>query len=86
MAIVHYQRLLFPSKSDIIENDFQSQSLSISGRLAGVNGFLCERFLLSFPANLARRQESVPAKTCSRLISFTPLVYPRCAGVKTLAD
>jgi hypothetical protein len=59
-----------------------------------VNGFLCE-CLPSSPVALApgqRRQKSGPAKTCDcdqnvrLLISFVPLVYPRCAGVKTLAD
>jgi hypothetical protein len=61
---------------------------SIGGRLIGVNGFLCECF-----AFLACRAGSGPTPSEKRagqnvrlLISFAPLVYPRCAAVKTLAD
>lgn len=66
---------------------FKISLVSIGGRLIGVNGFLCE-CLLSSPAALApghRRQKS-GRPNGQLLISFTPLVYPRCAGVKTLAD
>jgi hypothetical protein len=87
---------IYPSHSDrsgIIfqdssENDFQNQLLSISGRLAGVNEFLRERFC--FPRlslwDPATPTEKRASENAPRLISFVPLVYPRSAGVKTLAD